>query len=253
MRAIAGLRDVPRRAGRIDVGAWRESGMPREEVVALRERLRMRSHDAELVERHARQREQAVLDRADDFAGDVQRTTREEVVRLVDRSGRGVLDRQQCEVRGAVEDRLRSAAKRVEAREQRAAGAPCISPLRREMRIAALDTLIRDAQWNVLACTHVRLLVCDGHVHHHAIHALDLMRIHAGLDGEAAQSRDQRLLALAIAKRRRAGELRLDDALDDLQAIGEQRDDLAIDLVDTVTERREIWSRHARTVLSWRP
>jgi hypothetical protein len=36
-----------------------------EELAALREGLRMRQHDAQLVERHAGQREQAVLDRRD--------------------------------------------------------------------------------------------------------------------------------------------------------------------------------------------
>ena len=92
-RPISGLRDAASGARGIELGSCDEVGVLREERVALRERLRVRDHDAELVERDAGQREQAMLDRADDLARDVQATVGEQVVGLVDAAGRRVLDR----------------------------------------------------------------------------------------------------------------------------------------------------------------
>src|SRR5262249_58420492 len=61
---------------------------------------------------------------------------------------------------------------------------------------------------------------------------------------DRAQPGEQALLALAVAERARARELGLDDVLDDGQALGDQRDDLAIDRFDAIAEGGELDGRH---------
>ena len=178
------------------------------------------SHGAQLVDGDARQREQAVLDRAHDLAGDVQRAAREQVVRLVDAARSRVLDRQQREVRGAVEHGIGRGAERVEPGEQCAARATAVAALRRQVAIAALDTLVRDAQRCVGPVAHRRLLVRDRQVHDHAVQSLDLVRIEPGTGRMVTQPQQQALLALAIAERARGLELRERDLLDDAQPLG---------------------------------
>jgi hypothetical protein len=218
--------------------------MHREEAVALRERLRMRHHDAQLVERDAGSASRQCSIALITSPRDVQLPGREQIVGLVDRAGRGVLDRQQREIGGAAQHRGRTRVKGVVPGEQRAAGALRVAALRGEVRVAALDALVGDAQRHVLALAHEALLVRDRHVHDHAIHPLDLVRIDVGGGGDLAQARDQALLALPIAERARARELGLGDALDDREPLADQLDDLAIDRLDAVAQRREIWSRH---------
>ena len=251
-RAITGFGDVTRGARGVELGTRDEVRMRGEEVLALRERLRMRHHDAQVIDRGAGHREQAVLDRADDLAGDAEVPAGEEVVRLVDAARGRVLDRQQREIRGAVVHGLRRTLERIVAGEQRTSGTTAVAQLRGEVAVAALDALVRDAQRDVLAGAHAHLLVRDAHVHHDAVEPLDLVRVEARLGRLVPQALQQELLALAIAERARARELRLGDLLDDLQPLREQRDDLAVDRFDAVTQGRELGGGHGDTVLSWR-
>ena len=62
-------------------------------LVALREGLRVRGHDADVLERGARQREQRVVHRHDHLAHDVRVAPRQQVVRFVDRAGQRILQR----------------------------------------------------------------------------------------------------------------------------------------------------------------
>ena len=238
-RAIAGVAHAACGARGVDLVARREVRMLGEELAALRERLRVRDHGAEVGERDAGQREQAVLDRADHLAGDVKLAVGEEVVRLVDRAGGRVLDRQEREIGAAREHGVGRGAERVEAVEQRAALAPAVAALRGEVRVRALDALVRDAQRGIGARADRLLLVRDRQLHDEAVDALDRVRVEPGLERVLAQPHEQGPLALAIAQRARRGELGERDVLDDAQPIGEQRDDLAVDLVDAVAERRD--------------
>jgi len=113
---------------------------------------------------------------------------------------------------------------------------PQVPTLCGEMTVAALDALVGDAQGRIGAVAHGRLLMRDGHLHHDAVQPLDLVRVEPGLHRQPAQPLQQQVLALAIAERARRGELGLDDALDDLLPLGDQRDDLAIDRLDAIAQ-----------------
>ena len=89
------LRDPLRRARRVVLGPNRDVERV-EELLALGDRLRVRGHLAELVERRPGEGEQAVVDADDGLADEVQPVPQEEVVRLVDAAGLRVVHRHEA-------------------------------------------------------------------------------------------------------------------------------------------------------------
>ena len=89
------LRDLLRRARGVVLRA--NGHLERaEELLALRDRLRVRDHLAQLVDLRAGEREQAVVDAHDRLADEMQAVPQEEVVRLVDAARLRVVERDEA-------------------------------------------------------------------------------------------------------------------------------------------------------------
>jgi hypothetical protein len=97
--------DLLGRAGRVVLGAHGDLERA-QELLALRDRLRVRDHLFQRVERRAREREQAVVDTDDRLADEVEPVAQEEVVGLVDAAGLGVVHRNKTEAGPPDLDRL---------------------------------------------------------------------------------------------------------------------------------------------------
>src|SRR4051812_26245089 len=102
------------------------------------------------------------------------------------------------------------------------------------MAVAALDPLVRNAEWRVRSITDRLLLMRDGHIHHDAIEPFDLVRIDPGLRRMLAQAKKKPFFTLAIAEWAGAVELRERNFFDDFQTFRQQRDDLTIDVIDAI-------------------
>src|ERR1019366_7030387 len=144
-RRVARLFRVPRSLRRVDERNRRHAGELGEEAAALGERLRMRDDARDAEEGRAGEPEEAVAHLENLLAHDLQLRVPEEVVRLVDRARRRVLDREKGIPRRA---RLRLAQGAREGREAAELDRPLtvaeVLP-RGEVAVGALGALKRHA------------------------------------------------------------------------------------------------------------